>query len=78
MESTGHRWIPLTKASDAELWCFSLIRVYANGWANNRDAGDLRRHRAHYVVTVMDLYGNNTLEQGMSTPVRVRLPVYPV
>ena len=22
-ESTGHRWIPITKASDAELWCFS-------------------------------------------------------
>ena len=21
-ESTGHRWIPPTKASDAELWCF--------------------------------------------------------
>ena len=21
-ESTGHRWIPLTKASDVELWCF--------------------------------------------------------
>ena len=21
-ESTGHRWIPLTKASEAELWCF--------------------------------------------------------
>ena len=21
-EFTGHRWIPLTKASDAELWCF--------------------------------------------------------
>ena len=21
-ESTGHRWIPLTKVSDAELWCF--------------------------------------------------------
>ena len=21
-ENTGHRWIPLTKASDAELWCF--------------------------------------------------------
>ena len=21
-ESTGHRWITLTKASDAELWCF--------------------------------------------------------
>ena len=21
-ESTGHQWIPLAKASDAELWCF--------------------------------------------------------
>ena len=21
-EFTSHRWIPLTKASDAELWCF--------------------------------------------------------
>ena len=21
-ESNGHRWIPLTKASGAELWCF--------------------------------------------------------
>ena len=21
-ESTVHRWIPVTKASDAELWCF--------------------------------------------------------
>ena len=21
-ESTAHMWIPLTKASDAELWCF--------------------------------------------------------
>ena len=21
-ESTGHWWIPLTKASDTELWCF--------------------------------------------------------
>ena len=21
-EFTGHRWIPHTKASDAELWCF--------------------------------------------------------
>ena len=21
-ETTGHRWIPLTKASEAELWCF--------------------------------------------------------
>ena len=25
-----------------------------NGWVNNGEAGDLRRHRAHYDVTVMD------------------------
>ena len=25
VEFTGQRWIPRTKASDAELWCFSLI-----------------------------------------------------
>ena len=33
---------------------FSLICVWTNGWANNRDAGDLRRHRAHYDVTVVE------------------------
>ena len=51
-ESTGHRLIPLTKASDAELWCF-LWSSWTNGRANNGDAGDLKRHRAHYDVTVI-------------------------
>ena len=32
---------------------FSLICLWRNGWVNNRDAGDLRRYRAHYDVTVM-------------------------
>ena len=32
---------------------FSLICTRINGCENNRDAGDLRRHRAHYNVTVM-------------------------
>ena len=32
---------------------FSLICVCSNGWSNNRDAGHLRHHRAHYDVTVM-------------------------
>ena len=27
---------------------FSLICVWINGWVNNGDACDLRRHRAHY------------------------------
>ena len=34
---------------------FSLIRAWTNGWVNNRDAGDLRHHRAHYDVTVMKM-----------------------
>ena len=32
---------------------FSLICVWINNWVNNREAGDLRRHRSHYDVTVM-------------------------
>ena len=32
---------------------FSLICVWINGWVNNREAGDLIYHRAHYDVTVM-------------------------
>ena len=32
---------------------FSLICVWINGWVNNREAGDLRRHRNHYDVSVM-------------------------
>ena len=31
---------------------FSLIFVWINGWVNNREAGDLRRHRGHYDVNV--------------------------
>ena len=48
-EFTGDRWIPLTKASDAELWC----SLSSDGWVNNRYAGNLRRHCAHYDATVM-------------------------
>ena len=32
---------------------FSLICVWINDWVNNREAGDLRRYRAHYDVIVM-------------------------
>ena len=32
---------------------FSLICAWINGWINKRAAGDLRRHRAHYDVTVV-------------------------
>ena len=45
-EFPAHR--PVTRAL-----IFSLICAWANSWVNNRNAGDLRRHRAHYDVTVM-------------------------
>ena len=35
---------------------FSLICAWMNGWLNNCKAGDLRRHNAHYDVTVMFQY----------------------
>ena len=32
---------------------FSLICAWINDWVNNREGGDLRRHRAHHDVIVM-------------------------
>ena len=32
---------------------FSLICVWINGWVNNREAGDMKCHRAHCDVIVM-------------------------
>ena len=32
---------------------FPLIFDWINSWVNNREAGDLRRHRTHYDVIVM-------------------------
>ena len=37
---------------------FSLIYSWINGGVNNREAGDLRYHRAHYDVIVMRHYCN--------------------
>ena len=39
---------------------FSMMCAWTNGWANNRDAGDLGCHIAHCDVTVMSSYCSNT------------------
>ena len=52
VEFTGRRWIPLKKASHAELWCFLRFAPWINCWVNNSEAGDLRRRRGHYDVIV--------------------------
>ena len=37
---------------------FSFICAWINGWVNKREAGDLRRHRAHYDVIIMRWHRN--------------------
>ena len=43
----------LHKGQWRRAFMFSLICGWINGWLNYREAGDLRRHRAHYDVIVM-------------------------
>ena len=40
---------PVTQSFEVFLWS----TPEKNGWANIRDAGDLKRHRVHYDVTAM-------------------------
>ena len=70
-EFSGHRWIPLKKGQWRGALMFSLICAWTNSWVNTRDNGDLRRHRAHYCVTVM--YCMGYIVQSWAC-----LPVYPV
>ena len=50
-----HRW-PVNSPHKGQ-WrgalMFSLICAWTNGWVNNRDVSDLRRHRTHHNVSVM-------------------------
>ena len=48
-EFTGHRH----KGQWGRALMFSSICAWINSWVNNRDAGNLNRHRAHYDVSVM-------------------------
>ena len=62
-----HRW-PVNsphKGQWREALIFSLICAWINGWVNNRETGDLRRHRAHYAVTVMDVQRDLTRAGGI-------------
>ena len=59
----------VTKASDAEIWFF---RAWTNGWAKNRDAGDLRRDRSQYYVTMMVFFWPSTRRFHRLTALRCR------
>ena len=60
-EFTSHRWIPDTKTSDAELWCFLWSAPWRNGCVNNREALALRHHRVHHDVIVLFIEKKNTV-----------------
>ena len=51
-----------------------LIWVWINGWVNNGEAGDLRRYRAHYDVTVMCniLFPMDDVTRVLTHPSRVK------
>ena len=46
---------------------FSLIYAWINGWVNNREAGDLRRHRAHYRRHCNELARSKLMEGPVNT-----------
>ena len=52
----GFHWSPVNSPHKGQ-WrgalMFSLICAWINVWVNNGEAGDVRRHRAHYDVIVM-------------------------
>ena len=52
---------PVTRSIDVFLIC-----AWINGWVNNCEAGDLRRHRAHYDVIVMVEQTKNSYETIMT------------
>ena len=53
MEFTGHRWIPLTKASDAELWYFPWSTPEQTVEQTIKTPVIWDAHGAHYDVIVM-------------------------
>ena len=52
---------------------FSLICVWINGWVNKREAGDLRRYRAHYDVTVLSWYQGTKIQVPMHNNTGIHL-----
>ena len=51
-EFTGDRWIPLTKASDMELWCFLSFAPEQTVGQTIRMQVIWDNHRIHYDITV--------------------------
>ena len=61
---------PAQRPVTRSFYVFTLICLWINGWVNNREAGDLSRHRSHYDVIVMVLLAH----EGKENMYGVRLP----
>ena len=61
-----HRWTPLTKASDVKLWYFLWSAP-----GQSVDAGDMRRHRANYDVTVVGFENTKRVSNQQPLPALV-------
>ena len=61
-EFTGHRWIPFTKASDSELWCFLSCALNkrlckkSSGWWFETPSRSLWRHCNEYGRMQCNIY----------------------
>ena len=66
----GIHWSPVNSPHKGQ-WrgalMLSLICAWINRWVNNREAGDLRRHRAHCDVIVMCWVGIHSEDTDHST-----------
>ena len=74
-----HRW-PVNSPHKGQ-WRGALMFPWSvpwiNGWVNNREAGDLRRHRAHYGVTVMILSDTHSTSNGVDNRFGVAEAIHP-
>ena len=57
---------------------FSLIWAWVNRWVHNCEAGDLRRHRAHYDVIVMSVTIFLSKSQSLATAMFVTASPSPI
>ena len=80
-EFTGHRWMPLTKANDAELWCFrwsclnKRLSKQSEGWWVETPSRSLWRHcngEGQYSVLSHVLYHTWVWNRGICMCVIVR------
>ena len=61
---------PVTRSFDV----FFALR-WINGWVNNREAGDLRRYRAHYDGIIMR-YGQRAMKEHLAKNVLFKIKLF--